>query len=133
MSCGARARQAAELSENVDQDCISPLRALIEQQDAHFSKILAQAKEKQDKLHAIDADIKQTAMAYFKAARDAEDNVVKYQKVKYEAELSYISRKQVYDNMMIKLKELKDCEVEYKETVDAANNFVNKFRRRMLQ
>ena len=94
---------------------------------------MAQAKEKQDKLHAIDADIKQTAMAYFKAARDAEDNVVKYQKVKYEADLSYISRKQVYDNMMIKLKELKDCEVEYKETVDAANNFVNKFRRRMLQ
>jgi hypothetical protein len=72
-------------------------------------------------------------MAYFKAARDAEDSVVKYQKVKYEADLSYISRKQVYDSMMTNLKELKDCEVEYKETVDAANNFVNKFRRRMLQ
>lgn len=32
-------------------------------------------------------------MAYFRAARDAEDAVVKYQKVKYEAELTYIQRK----------------------------------------
>lgn len=29
MSCAARARQAAEVSENVHQDCIEPLRALI--------------------------------------------------------------------------------------------------------
>lgn len=29
--------------------------------------------------------------------------------------------------------ELKDCEVEYKETVDTANNFVQKFRRYMLK
>lgn len=34
--------------------------------------------------------------------------------------------------MMNKLMELKDCEVEYKETVDTANNFVQKFRRVML-
>lgn len=57
-------------------------------------------------------------MAYFKAAREAEDSVVKYQKIKYEAELTYIARQQVYDNMMNNLMELKDCEVEYKETVD---------------
>ena len=31
-----------------------------------------------DKLSVIDADIKRTAMSYFKAARDAEDSVVKY-------------------------------------------------------
>ena len=34
--------------------------------------------------------------------------------------------------MMNKLMELKDCEVEYKETVDTANNFVQKFRRVIL-
>ena len=72
-------------------------------------------------------------MAYFKAARDAEDSVVKYSKVKYEAELTYIARQQIYDSMMSALMELKDCEVEYKETVDSANNFVQKFRRVMLQ
>ena len=71
--------------------------------------MLGQAKKKQDKLHGIDADIKQTAMAYFKAAREAEDSVVKYQKVKYEADLTYIARKQIYDSMMNNLMELKDC------------------------
>ena len=63
-------------------------------------------------------------MSYFKAARDAEDSVVRYQKIKYEAEMTYIARQQVYDQMMMNLMALKDCEVEYKETVDAANNFV---------
>ena len=29
--------------------------------------------------------------------------------------------------------DLKDCEVEYKETVDTANNYVQKFRRQMLK
>jgi hypothetical protein len=48
-------------------------------------------------------------MAYFKAAREAEDSVVKYQKVKYEADLTYIARKQIYDSMMNNLMELKDC------------------------
>ncbi len=28
--------------------------------------------------------------------------------------------------------ELKDCELEYKETVDTANNYVQSFRRKML-
>jgi len=95
--------------------------------------VLALAKKKQDKLYVIDSDIKKTATAYFKAARDAENNVVKFQKVKYEAEMSYVARQQVYDAMMNCLMELKDCEVEYKETVDKANNFVQKFRRFMLK
>ncbi len=78
VSCAARARQAAEVSENVHQDCITPLKTLLESQDAEFNKVIAMATKKQDKLHAIDADIKKTAINYFKAARDAEDNVVKF-------------------------------------------------------
>ena len=72
-------------------------------------------------------------MSYFKAAREAEDAVVKYQKVKYEAEMNYSARQQVYDTMRSSLMDLKDCEVDYKETVDMANNFVQKFRKQMLK
>lgn len=35
--------------------------------------------------------------------------------------------------MMEDLMNLKDCEVEYKETVDSANNFVQKFRHVILK
>ena len=35
--------------------------------------------------------------------------------------------------MMNNLMELKDCELEYKETVDTANNFMIKFRKKMLR
>ena len=34
---------------------------------------------------------------------------------------------------MNNLMELKDCELEYKETVDTANNFMIKFRKKMLR
>ena len=61
-SCSARARQAAEVSENVHQDCITPLKSMIENQDAEYNKVLAFAKKKQDKLHSIDAEIKRTAL-----------------------------------------------------------------------
>ena len=42
------------------------------------------AKKKIEKLNVIDSEIKQTAMSYFKAAREAEDSVVKFQKIKFE-------------------------------------------------
>ena len=47
--------------------------------------------------------------------------------------MNYSSRQQVYNAMMSSLMDLKDCEVDYKETVDTANNFVNKFRKQMLK
>ena len=45
-SCSARARQAAEVSENVHQDCITPLKSMIENQDSEYNKVLAFAKKK---------------------------------------------------------------------------------------
>ena len=40
MSCASRARQAAEVSENVHQDCISPLKTLLEAQDVEYNKVI---------------------------------------------------------------------------------------------
>ena len=65
---------------------------MLEKQETEYLQVLANSRKKQEKLQSIDAEIKRTAMAYFKAARDAEESVVKYQKIKYDAELSYINR-----------------------------------------
>ena len=46
--------------------------------------------------------------------------------------MTYPSRLQIYQTMMENLMLLKDNEVAYKETVDHANNFVQKFRRKIL-
>lgn len=46
VSCAARARQAAEVSENVHQDCITPLKTLIENQDAEFNKVIDMSKKR---------------------------------------------------------------------------------------
>ena len=37
MSCAARASQAAEVSENVHQDCIEPLKKMLDKQEAEYN------------------------------------------------------------------------------------------------
>ena len=123
-SCKARSSQAAEVSENVHQDCIEPLKALLKKQDAIFGKLDQECQLMIDRLLQIDYEVKRTAMAYFKAGKNAEEAVSKYQRVKYDADLTYINRKQIYDTMMECLMTLKSCELEYKTTVDASNNYV---------
>ena len=81
----------------------------------------------------MDNAIKQTAMSYFKAAREAEESVAKYQRIKYDADQTYMVREQTYNNMMTALMKLSNSEVAYKETVDEANNYVQKFRKIMLK
>jgi uncharacterized coiled-coil protein SlyX len=61
----SRARQAAEVAENVQQDCILPLKALILQQTTELNKMQQNVKTLCDQLHQIDKDIKQNAISYF--------------------------------------------------------------------
>lgn len=85
-------------------------------------------KQEVDKLNSIDKDIKNNAVQYFKAAKDCEELVNKYQGVKYSADISLQARQLVYQQMMNSIFLFKDCERKYKETVYFANNFLVKFR-----
>lgn len=80
----------------------------------------------------IDAQIKQVAIAYFKASKDAEEGVTKYTRIKYDAEVGFEKRLSAYDGMIDSLTSLSRCETTYKMTVDEANNFIQDFRREML-
>lgn len=80
-----------------------------------------------------DAKIKQTAVAYFRASKEAEDSVIKYARIKYDAEIGYEKRLSAYDNMINALTTLSNQETIYKITVDEANNFIQDFRREMLR
>ena len=53
-------------------------------------------------------------MSYFKAAREAEECVAKYQRIKYDADLTYMIRQQGYEQMMTNLMKLSNSEVAYK-------------------
>ena len=75
------------------QDCAQPLCDLIMKDDEEYERIEKGAKQKIDKLHLMDNAIKTTAMAYFKSAREAEECVAKFQRIKYDADLTYTSRK----------------------------------------
>ena len=106
---------------------------MLTKQDREFNQIEESAIRKIDKLNAFDAEIKQAASAFFRSAREAEDCSAKYQKIKYDAELNYITRRQGYDFMMTHLTKLATSQVAYKQIVDEANNFIQKFRKGMLK
>jgi hypothetical protein len=57
-----------------------------------------------------DAKIKQTAVAYFRACKDAEDSVIKYARVKYDAEIGYDKRLLAYNHMINALTSLNNQE-----------------------
>lgn len=43
--CKSKAKAAAELADNVAQDCVHPLKALIAQQDTEFRNIIGESKK----------------------------------------------------------------------------------------
>lgn len=88
-ACSSRANQAAEVYDNVTESCITPLKELLDTLGKDLEIIFGQASKQIDRLQAIDRDIKQTAFSYFKAAREAEEGLTKYSRVKYAAESSF--------------------------------------------
>lgn len=81
----------------------------------------------------MDREIKNSAISYFKSAKEAEDTMIKYQMVKYAADVSYQNRSSLYESMISNIKRVKQNETLYKEKVDSANNFLSTFRRSMKQ
>ena len=69
---------AIEVSENVTQDCMQPLKDLMISHDKEFQEVETTSNKMIDRLHALDYAIKQTAMTYFKAAQHAEESVARY-------------------------------------------------------
>lgn len=81
----------------------------------------------------MDLQIKKTAIAYFKASKEAEDSFTKYTRIKYDAEIGYDKRTSSYNSMIDNLTNLSKCETTYKMTVDEANNYIQEFRREMIR
>ena len=53
-NCESKARQAAEVGENVLQDCVEPLKELLERQEQDFLEVDKKARKRIDKLYGID-------------------------------------------------------------------------------
>ena len=70
---------------------------------------------------------------YNKRAFEAEGAIASYQRFKYDADVNYEIRKQVYDQMMMQLMKLSQAKAAYKEVIDEMNNFLPQFRKAMLK
>lgn len=80
----------------MQQDCIEPLNKLIKTQSAEMARLASLAKVECDKLYGIDKDIKASAVHYFKSAKDCEELMDKYRKMKFSAEISFQARSLVH-------------------------------------
>ena len=69
--------------------------------------------------------VKATAAAYWRAARDAEDAMAKHRSCKFSLDIPLTIKQNVYEHMIDCLKYLKEKESAYKESVDNANSFLH--------
>ena len=69
--------------------------------------------------------VKGSAAAYWRAARDAEDSLAKHRACKFSLDIPLPIKNNVYEHMIDCLKQLKERESAYKEIVDNANAFLH--------
>jgi hypothetical protein len=81
-----------------------------------------------DKMSKLDKAVSSSAVAYFKSGREAEEAVARYQRIKFAAEVAYEARKQLFEEMTKHLIKWKTKETDYKQAIDAANNFIIEYR-----
>lgn len=79
-------------------------------------------------LHDVDQQLKQKAVAYFKACKEAEEAMDKYENAKYSVDMNLSHKKNYHDAMINSLKKAREQEVLYKEVVDNSNSFIADFR-----
>jgi len=79
MDCHAKARQAEELSQNVQADCIDMLKKVLQKEEERAWQVFMEAKLLISRLDEEYANqrVKATAAHYWRAARDAEEALTK--------------------------------------------------------
>jgi hypothetical protein len=79
MDCHAKARQAEELSQNVQADCIDMLKKVLQKEEERAWQVFMEAKLLISRLDEEYANqrVKATAAHYWCAARDAEEALTK--------------------------------------------------------
>jgi hypothetical protein len=126
--CAMKASQAQELAENMQQDCIDLLRQLIDTQEDQFFGQKMEGRILISNLHEMDQQVKQRAVAYFHAARDAEEAVGFYEEhAKFSIELKLTQKQAAFEAMIAQLKKAKERETQYKEIIDNANTYLVEF------
>eukprot|EP00347_Sterkiella_histriomuscorum_P008514 403344811 len=132
--CKSKGNQAEELAENMQQDCINVLKELLDKQEEQFFNQKMEGRILIQNLHDIDSQVKQRAIAYFRAAKEAEEAVIYYEEnAKFSIDMKYHQKQAAYDNMIVNLKKAKEKESQYKEIIDNANSYLIEFRTQIQQ
>lgn len=82
-------------------------------------------------LHDVDLNLKQSATSYFRAAKEAEEIVIKYEQVKYAVDMTMAQKQLCHESMIQTLKKVRERESEYKESVDNSNTYLADFRKQI--
>lgn len=99
-NCRSKAKAAAELAENVEQDCVQPLRNLLQEQDQQFKGLMNESRL--DLMEADDANakVKTLAHAYFEASECAEKFIHNYQELKMNTDIALHKRRSMHAAML---------------------------------
>ena len=72
----------------MEQDCVKTVKDLLKRQDDDFAQLKMEGRILISNLHDTDLNLKQSAIGYFRAAKEAEEIVIKYEQVKYAVDMT---------------------------------------------
>jgi len=119
--CRSKAKAAAELAENVAQDCVEPLRKLIEEQDDHFKALINESRVHISTMDGVNNRIRGLAHRYFEASENAEKFIHNYQELKMNIDIPFQKRKSIHESVLSSMSIAKEKEQAYKDSLSDAN------------
>jgi len=126
-NCRSKAKAAAELAENVDQDCVQPLRNLLHEQDQLFKRLINQSRLDIAQVDDSNGRVRSQAQAYFEAAECAEKFIHNYQELKMNTEIPIQKRRSMHAAMLDSIRSAEQKAGIYRKTLPDANKELEAF------
>lgn len=132
-NCRSKAKAAAELAENVEQDCVTPLRNLLQEQEQGFKALMNESRL--DIMAAEDANVRVKAMAhgYFEAAENAEKFIYNYQELKMNTDIALHKRRSMHAAMLDSIRTSELRATHYKDSLPEANEALKTFTAKVTE
>ena len=126
-NCRSKAKAAAELAENVEQDCVQPLRNLLQEQDESFRALMNESRINYMELEEAHIKVKTLASSYFEQAETAEKYIFNYQDLKMNTDIPLHKRRQMHGAMLEQIRGAGARCTQYRECIPEANEAIGVF------
>ena len=130
--CRQKAKAAAELSENISQDCVQPLQNLIDTQDGIFKLLINESRLHISSLDDVNNNVRSLASRYFECSENAEKFIHNYQELKFNIDVPLKKRQGMREGVLSVIETAKknnnNTKILWREQIKPLPNSKNKWK-----